>query len=450
MTANKIPGVSHLDRIKCMPDIVSNPIPFLLKWAAEHGEVYRFPIGRKNGLVITSPSIIQQILQKKHKSFEKSLLQTEMLSRYIGNGLLTSTGDYWLRQRRSIQPAFHKQRLEQVSSLIVREINKFSDELEGFAAKEKVVDMSALMMKSTFQIIGKSLFSDSQTQDDLEFIGNVITAVQNHFVKNVRLPFLRFYYEKSGTNKKYENLIRSSDFVIDRIIKERKLTGKSKGDLLDMLLDITYEDTGEGMTNKQLRDESLILFVAGHETSANAMTWLWYILDKYPEVVEKLRKESETILNGADPTFENVRDLVFTKQVIQESMRLYPPAWMMDRVVREDIAVEGYEFKKGDIVLPFIFAVHRSDKFWEQPEVFNPERFSKDNEKQIPSFAYFPFGGGPRLCIGMQFAMMEMQFMLAMLIRKFKFTLAQAHEPKLQPLVTLRPKGSLKMKISLV
>jgi len=450
MTLKKIHSVSNFERLKGMPDIVKNPIPYFIKWEKAYGKVYRFNLGKTTGLVINSPSIIQQILQKQHKSFEKSIIQTELLSKYIGNGLLTNTGDDWLRQRRAIQPAFHKKRLEQVSSIIVAEINKFIDELNVYSEKSTTVDMSELMMKSTFQIIGKSLFSDSQSEDELEFIGHVITAVQNHFVKNIRLPFLRAYYKFSGTNKKYEDLVRSSDFIINRVIKERKEGKVSSGDLLDMLLDIKYEDNGEGMTTKQIRDEALILFVAGHETSANAMTWLWYILDKHPEVVEKLRAESEQVLQGKDPKFMDIMALTYTKQVIQESMRLYPPAWMMDRVAIEDVVIEDYEIKKGEIVMPFIYGVHNHKDYWENPEEFDPERFSKENAKQIPSYAYFPFGGGPRLCIGMQFAMMEMQFLVAMLVRNFDFTLAQNHQPELQPLITLRPRGGLKMKVKKV
>jgi len=215
-----------------------------------------------------------------------------------------------------------------------------------------------------------------------------------------------------------------------------------------MLMEVTYSDTGKGMTLIQLRDEALILFVAGFETTANALTWLWYLLDKNSEVVKKLQKEAKTVLQDGKPTFDDLKKLVYTKQVIQETMRLYPPAWSTDRVVLEDFEIDGYTFKQGDIVVPFIYAVHHHEQYWENASVFKPERFRKEQAAERPPFAYFPFGGGPRLCIGNQFAMMEMQFLLAMLVTQFQFKLAQNHEPELQPMVTLRPKGGLWMQIN--
>lgn len=443
-----IPKVPAFDRLKVLPKMVKNPIPHLLHWHEEFGEIYRLSLGSRPVVVINKPELIQQVLQKKNRSFEKSIVQTGVLKRYIGQGLLTSTGDYWLRQRRSIQPGFHKRRLAQVSHLIVTEINRFSQQLEDKAKAGKAVDINSLMMKVTSQIIGKSLFSDSQTDEDLAHIEEVITIIQNHMIKVVRIPFAQQYYELIGRNEKYEKLAKDSDSLISKVIRERLRTKEQKDDLLDMLLDVRYEDTGEGMTVEQLRDEALILYVAGHETTANAMTWLWYLLDKHPKVVEKLQEEAKRVLNGANPTFEDVRQLVYTKQVIQESMRLYPPAWTMDRVAVEDVQLGDYMIKKGKIIIPFIYAAHHSTAYWEQPEAFLPERFSKEKEKQIPAFAYFPFGGGPRLCIGYQFAMMEMQFLVAMLITRFQFSLAQTHEPELQPMVTLRPRGGLMMKVN--
>jgi len=202
------------------------------------------------------------------------------------------------------------------------------------------------------------------------------------------------------------------------------------------------------MTLTQLRDEALILFVAGFETTANALTWLWFLLDKHPAVVEKLKQEANTVLTNGNPTFEDLRKLEYTKQVIQETMRLYPPAWSTDRVALEDFEIDGYLVKKGNVIIPFIYGVHHSPNYWNDPEVFDPERFSKANESKRHSFAYFPFGGGPRLCIGSQFAMMEMQFLVAMLVTKFRFSLAQNHQPELQPMVTLRPKGALTMRVN--
>jgi len=401
--------------------MINNPIPFMLDWQKEHGSVYQVTRGKTGGIVLTEPSYIQEVLQKKHRLTEKSIIQTKMLGRYIGKGLLTSTGNYWLQQRRTIQPGFHKQRLEAISGTIVHEINVFSQKLETIAQSGKPADISKLMTEISFKIIGKSLF------------GEVFNKPREWF----------------GITKKYLDLIKQSDHIIYDVIEKRKNSKQNKDDLLAMLMDVTYSDTGKGMTLTQLRDEALILFVAGFETTANALTWLWYLLDKHPAVVEKLQQEANLVLTNGSPTFEDLRKLEYTKQVIQETMRIYPPAWSTDRVALEDFEIDGYSIKKGHVIIPFIYGVHHNPKYWNDPEVFDPDRFSKANESKRHSFAYFPFGGGPRLCIGSQFAMMEMQFLVAMLATKFRFTLAQNHQPELQPKVTLRPKGALKVLVRL-
>jgi len=431
-----------------MPQMINNPIPTLIDWRKEYGDIYQLSRGNTGGIVICEPNYIQQILQKKHRLIEKSIIQSKLLARYVGKGLLTSTGNYWLQQRRAIQPGFHKQRLQGISTTMVNEIETFSEVLNDIAQKDKPVNMSKLMMEISFKIIGRSLFGEDQLEENLAFIGNVVAAVQAHVVRIIRTPFLNKPREWFGVTQKYLDLIKQTDRIIYEAIEKRKTNKIAKDDLLTMLMEVRYSDTGEGMTLTQLRDEALILFVAGFETTANALTWLWYLLDKHPEVVGKLQKEAKTVLQNGKPTFEDIKKLTYTKQVIQETMRLYPPAWSTDRVVLEDFEIDGYPIHKGDIVIPFIYGIHRHDRYWDNPSAFKPERFSKEQVAERLSFAYLPFGGGPRLCIGSQFAMMEMQFLVAMIVTKFRFSLAQNHEPELQPMITLSPKGGLLMKVS--
>jgi len=443
----QIPSVSAIQRLKALPSMIKNPIPNLIKWQKTYGPIYNVYVGRNRAIVLTEPAYIKQLLQKKHRSTEKSKIQTELLGRYTGKGLLTSTGDYWLQQRRAIQPGFHKQRLSGINTLIINEIEQFKNHLSKLADAGNPINMANLMMQLSSKIIGKSLFGEDLEYGDVELISNVVVAVQKHLVKIIRVPYGDQWANLTGANQQLLDLVYTADRLLLNVIEERKKDKVSRNDLLDMLLAVTYEDTNEGMTIKQIRDEAVILFVAGYETTANALTWLWYILDKHPRVVEKLQQETKEVLNGKVPGFEDLRNLTYNKQVVQETMRLYPPAWSTDRIVLESFEIDGYPINKGDVVIPFIYGVHHNVEYWPDPEKFNPERFSTEAQKTQVPFAYFPFGGGPRLCIGNQFAIMEMQLTLAMLINEFKFTLAQNHEPELQPMITLRPKGALMMKI---
>lgn len=444
----QIPSVNTVQRLRALPAMIKNPIPNLRKWQKAFGPIYNVYVGRNRAIVITEPAYIKQVLQKKHRAVEKSKIQTELLGRYTGKGLLTSTGDYWLQQRRAIQPGFHKQRLAAINALIVNEIEAFKNLLKEIEKTGKPVNIAKLMMQLSSKIIGKSLFGEDVNYGDVEFISNVVITLQKHLVKIIRVPFGDQLANINGSNQQLLDLVHTADRLLLKVIEERRTNKVSKNDLLDMLLAVTYQDSGKGMTTKQIRDEAIILFVAGYETTANALTWLWYILDKHPKVVQKLQQEVKTILNGKTPGFEDLPKLTYNKQVIQETMRIFPPAWSTDRVVLEDFEIDGYPVKKGDVIIPFIYGVHHNAKYWPEPEKFIPDRFSPEAQKKQAPFAYFPFGGGPRLCIGNQFAVMEMQLTLAMFINEFKFTLAQTHEPELQPMITLRPKGPLMMKVN--
>ena len=378
--------------------MINNPIPALIEWRKEYGEIYQLNRGKVGGIVLCKPDYIQQVLQKKHRLIEKSLIQSKLLARYVGKGLLTSTGNYWLQQRRAIQPGFHKQRLEGIGSTIANEIELFSEVLEEVANSGQPVNLSKLMMEISFKIIGRSLFGEDQLDENLAFIGHVVAVVQAHVVHTIRTPFLNQPREWLKIPQKYLNLIKQADRIIYEVIDKRKSSGAVKDDLLTMLMEVTYSDTGEGMTLTQLRDEALILFVAGFETTANALTWLWYLLDKHPKVVKQLQQEAEAVLQNGQPTFADLKKLSYTKQVIQETMRLFPPAWSTDRVVLDDFDIDGYAIKKGNVVIPFIYGVHHNEQYWEDADTFKPERFSEEQTAKRPPFAYFPFGGGPRLC----------------------------------------------------
>ncbi len=424
---------------------VSNPIPILQSYHKQYGSTIRIKIGGVvPSIISTDPAFAQQVLQKHHRKYKKSAIQTEHLGRFLGMGLLTSDGDFWLRQRRLIQPGFHRDRLEGIAQIMNEVIDRFMIEFQRKLEHENPVDITPAMMKLTFQIVAASLFGTNLKEKDLDYLSHLITEIQGFIVKQVRLPFMRPYFKWSGTIRHYENMANEGGNLIMNYIRDRRENGPSKDDLLQMLLDARYEDTGEGMSDQQIKDESFVLFAAGHETTANALSWTLYLLCKHPEVVQKIRQEAAEVLGDKKPSFSDLPRLTYLMQVIEESMRLYPPAWITDRTAIEDDEFQGVHISKGSMVVPFIYGVHHAEENWPQPEQFRPERFDKSRGDK-PGFRYLPFGGGPRLCIGNSFALMEMQLILSRLLQRYDISLAPGQLIEAQPLVTLRPRYGIRV-----
>lgn len=444
----KLPQVSRWRSLARAAQFLENPIPVLQEYQEELGDTYTFHAGGvSKGVLSTNPDFIQHILQKNNKNYPKSYVQKDLLGAYIGWGLLTIEGDFWLRQRRLIQPGFHREKLKGLLNIMQDVTENATDHFETKAKHNETVDIFDEMMDLAFKMVAKSLFSASIAQEKLEILEETITSVQAFIIKQIRQPFLHPWFLLSGKIKKHKAIAQQSHQIMSEIIEERKKSDAEFDDLLDMLLNVRYEDTGEAMDIKQLIDESLIIFVAGHETTANALAWTFYLLAQYPEAVAKLRQEFDTVLGTEKPTFENLRNLTYTTQVINESMRLYPPAWLTDRVAAEDDVINGYPIQKGTLVLAYIYGAHHSSKNWDKPEEFRPERFAKELKKERHNFSYLPFGGGPRLCIGNNFAIMEMQLVIVHLIRQYDFEIVDKSSVELHPLITLRPRNGIKMKL---
>lgn len=446
-SANTLHTVPPFIMLKNLPKFANNPIPIIDQYVKSYGKTYRLhhQLG-KTGFLSIEPSFIQHFMQKNHRNYKKSEVQTEKLAHYLGNGLLTSEGDYWLKQRRLIQPGFHRKRLASMVELIDGVIDQFTEELAAASKEQKQIDIYQKMMELTFHIIVRSLFSSDLGEDELDKISHNITAVQEFFIRQLRVPFLHPWYKVSGQIKKAEQKAEEMDYVLLNRIQERRKSGEKSDDLLQMLLDVRYEETGQGMTDKQILEESVILFVAGHETTANAMAWTWYLLAQHPESIEKIRMELDAIVGDRTPEFADLPKLEYTMQVIQESMRIYPPAWITDRVSIEEDEINGYHIPKNTLMIAYIYGLHHDPDIWENPEQFIPERFGKAQKKERHTLAYMPFGTGPRLCIGNNFALMEMQLIIAKMIRRFDFTLLQDQIIEAQPLITLRPKYGIQMK----
>lgn len=413
-----------------------NPIPFHKRYFDKLGDSFSLKIGRSKYIILSRDNdFAQYILQKNQKNYHKSKFQSVYLYKYLGKGLLTVDGDFWLKQRRLIQPAFHKQKMNQ----LVENMNAtIALELEGLE-EEKPIDLFPVMSQLAFNVVAKSLFQLSISDEKLNRIKFIIEEVQNFLIKEIRLPHKAWWFSLSGQVKKHLELAEENNAIIQEIIEQRLASKEEINDLLNMLLETRYEDTGEGMSIKQLVDEIKILFIAGHETTANALTFTLYLLGRNPEVQEKIFKEITEIELQTNNIVEQLQKMPYTNAVLNESMRLYPPAWITDRQNVEDDTIAEYNIKKGTLIGVSFYELHRNPKYWENPEVFNPERFLGEQKKQSMQY-FYPFGAGPRMCIGAGFAIYEMCLTLSQIVKKYEIK-SNKKPIEFNPLITLKPVG---------
>ena len=444
----EVKSVPRLKTLMGVVNFVDNPIPVITDAIEEYGPTYITRIVNGAKLIMTiDPEVIQHVLQKNHKNYKKSAIQTESLGKYIGNGLLTSNGAYWLQQRRMIQPGFNKSKMEGLVQTMKSELDLFIIDLTGRVKANATVEISDAMMELTLRIVSKSLFSTGISPDQITELGSTFTELQEYIIKEVRQPIFNWWRQLNGASKRALKLAEKTKDILRSIINDRMTNPSDEDDLLDMLINSTYQDNGEKISGKQLLDEALILFTAGHETTANSLAWTLYELSKADEqVLQQIRSEYAAVENqGVSMT--SLMSANYTKMVLSEAMRLYPPAWILDRVALDDDRVKNVSINKGDLIGMFVYGTHRSRKIWSDPEAFKPERFSEQASNEHHSYAYYPFGGGPRLCIGNHFAMLEMQMALGSLLANFDFELDNSVDVIPQPLITLRPKHGIRMTV---
>ncbi|MFD0963641.1 cytochrome P450 [Pseudofulvibacter geojedonensis] len=416
--------------------ILKNPLPFHNENFTKHGDSFSISLGKGNPIIFTrDPIIAKYILQKNNKNYIKSELQTKYLAKYIGNGLLTASGNYWLQQRRLIQPAFHKKKLESLMSIMLSEIQKQLQKIP----KNNSVDVFPIMNDLAFHVVAKSLFSYTDKGNKIQRLQEITETVQEMVVKELRQPFKKWWFQLNGSLKNTHLLSEESRKILLEIIEERRLAKSKPDDLLQMLLDSKYED-GTSMTNEQLIDEILILFVAGHETTSNALTFSFQLIAKNQEVQDKIREEVEVEVVDNEDILGSIQQLSFTKQCIEEAMRLYPPVYFIDRLSIEDDECNGVKIPKGTQVLMSVYEMHQHKQYWDNAQEFNPDRFHPDRKKEY-SASYFPFGAGPRMCIGNNFAMYEMILTLAEIVKDYE--LEPVSKIDINPLITLKPKKAI-------
>lgn len=427
---NRIPFLTLLLRSS---SITRNPIPFHKEGFDKHGDSFAIKAPFAKPVMLTRDAeIAMHILRKNHRNYNKSKIQTKYLSKYVGKGLLTASGDYWLKQRRLIQPAFHKQKLQKLVTIMESEIEKQLKTIQ----EKKTVTLYPIMNQLAFHVVAKSLFNYSSDDNTMHRLQEIIEKLQDFIIREIRQPHKKWWYKASGLVAKHMKMVNESREIINKIIEERRHSNEQHDDLLDMLLEAKYEDDGTSMTNAQLIDEILIFFVAGHETTANALTFTFHLLAKNPKTLKKAITEVDAIENGLSP-MEKLGKLNYVKNCIEESMRLYPPAWITDRVAMEDDSFTEFNIKKGTMIGISFYELHRNTKYWDHPDAFIPERFADEHRKKTTGY-YFPFGAGPRMCIGNGFALYEMMLTVHSVLQKYHIETDQT-KIEIAPLITLKP-----------
>ena len=420
-----------------------NPVQVLSKYTALYGDTFRFYFGGvKEAIVTTNPVVIQHVLKTNSENYHKSHIQKKRMGHFLGKGLLTTEGEAWKTQRRLIQSGFERKQLEVLSSIMQ---DSLADSLRDFDRQAHIgpVDIYPLMMKITFAMVGKSLFGAKLKEDDINLISEAISTVQEFMVRQTIQPYLNPWFTVSGELRKHEEMTARAFGILRDYIRRRR-EEKPGHDLLQILLDARYSD-GTSMSDELVVSESMQILVAGHETSSNALSWLLYLLSSRPDCVDRVRDEFDSVLGERHVSFSDVPKFEFTTQVILEALRLYPPFWMVDRMTLADDRAGDLDIPRGSTVVVFIYGTHHSPRYWENPESFDPERFTKAKEKLHTPFAHLPFGAGPRGCIGGNYAMLQMLMILSVVLRKYDFHLVPGQTIEPRPMVILRPEHGIRV-----
>jgi len=417
-----------------------NPLEFFEGLARTYGDLAHVRLGGEHVFVVSDPRAIKDVLMTHNQNFTKSR-GLERTKRLLGQGLLTSEGAVHLRQRRLMQPAFHRERVAKYAATMV----DYADRTRQRWADGAALDMSQEMNRLTLSVVGKTLF-DTDVESQARDVGEALTGVMESFW-TMMLPFSNVIERLPLPHLRRSRQARARlDAIVYGLIRARRTTGEDRGDLLSMLLLAQdEEDTGRGMTDVQVRDEAMTIFLAGHETTANALMWTWYLLSQSPDVERALHAEIDRVLGRRLPTVADIASLPYVERVVTESMRLYPPAWIIGRRAIQPYAIGGYTLPARSILIMSPWIVHRDARYYADPARFDPDRWMPEFKASIPQFAYFPFGGGPRRCIGESFAWMELVLIVATVAQQWRFALVPNHPVVPQPLVTLRAKHGMKM-----
>lgn len=421
----------------------NDPLELIIEAAQEHGGLARLDLGVKVAYLVTGPTCIKHVLQDKYRNYirGKSVSAGRLL---LGNGLALSDGAFWLRQRRLMQPAFHRRRLEQLVAVVTETVAAKVEAWRMHASSDQPLDIASEMNRLTLTVIIKAMFSTDMT-DKLDVMEKAFDVGQEFLNtrRSHRISLPKWF--PSPAQRRFDRAKKTLDDIIYELLDQRRSNPGDKGDLLSMLLAARDEETGEGMSDLELRDEIMTTFFAGHETTTSVLTWIWYLLDQHPEVDARMRAEIDEVLDGKQPTFEDLAKLTYTEMVFHEAMRLYTPVWMHSREAVEADVIDGYPIPAGQLLLISPYVTHHDPRWWPDPWKFDPERFTPEAKARQPNYTYIPFGGGPHLCIGNNFSIMESKIILVLASQAFRLRLTPNYKVEVTAGVTTRPRGGLPM-----
>lgn len=423
-----------------MPEFNRDSLAFITR-CRDYGDVVRMRFFYLRVYFLYNPDDIEWVLSTNAKNFIKArTLRTPFFKRLVGNGLLTSEGDTWRRQRRLAQPAFHRQRISGYGEVMV----EYAARMIAQWRTGETRDLHRDMMRLALEIVVKTLFN-ADVSGEADRVGQVLSQMVKPFASQATMKWILDNRLPTRAHRQFHAAAREIDEIVYKIIGERRASGIDHGDLLSMLLAAHDEDDGSQMTDRQLRDEVMTLFLAGHETTALTLSWAWYLLAQNPEAEKTFHTELDEVLAGRLPTVADLPRLKYTEMIAKESMRLYPPAFGVGREAIEECEIGGYRVPAGSQLFMFQWAMQRDPRYFAEPEQFHPDRWTEEFTNQLPKYAYFPFGGGPRACIGNYFAMMEVVLLLATIGQRFRFSLVPDHPVSLMPAMSLRPADGIQV-----
>ena len=438
------PGPRGLPIVGMLPAVRRNPTAVFITAARRFGDVVHLKIGPRNGYLITNPADVRRVLQDNARNYHKSPLY-DKLRAVLGNGLLTSEDAFWLRQRRIAQPSFHHQRIAVLAGVMAKAARETAERWKTVVSEKGPVDIDEEMMRLTRTVVLRTLLGGDLGPFAAR-VDDAWTVVNQHIGES----FWSLGFTDRLPTPKYRRFLAARAVLmgaVDHVISQRRSSPSGSADLLSMLLSARDEETGEAMTDNQLRVEVMTFLLAGQETTSLALTWTWYLLSQHPEARHRLEEEIDSVLDGRPPEYTDLVHLPYTRRVIDEAMRLYPPAWGFSRQALSDDQLGGFHLPRGWLVFVLPYVLHRLPAFWENPDAFDPDRFSPERSADRPKFVYLPFGAGPRQCIGNQFALIEAQLTVATLAQVYRLRLVPGHRVEPWPLITLRPRFGMPMLI---
>lgn len=440
------PGPRGAPLVGSLPDFTSDLLGTMARDFALYGDVIRYRVGPRKVYILSHPDLAQEVLVERNREFPK-FEGKNGLGLVVGNGLIANANhESWLAQRRMMQPMFHRKRLAAMGDKMADAGARMTDRWGAFAPGS-AINMSHEMLQVTLDIITQTMFS-ADVLSDVGRIGPAVDVGVHYANYKLQNPFSAPASWPTPRNRAYAAASKTLDGIVYGFIQQRRASGDAPGDLLDMLLEARDADTGEQMSDQQIHDEVLTIFAAGHETTANTLTFAWYLLSQHPDILARLHAELDTVLQGRAPTVADLPQLPFTQQVFKEAMRLYPAAPIAGpRRVLADTTLGGYHIPAGARLITSIYNIHHHPALWENPLAFDPDRFAPERSAGRHHLAFMPFGAGPRKCIGNNLAEMEGPLLLAYGAQRYEFRLAPGYQPELEVAITLRPKHGMPMSI---